>query len=62
VNRAVHASAAQKRGIGGIDDRVHFHFGDIVSDDDERHCIPPGCFCFYCSTDKKKINRRLPMK
>ena len=33
VDAAVYASASQKRGVRGIDDGVHMHFGDIVPDD-----------------------------
>ena len=37
VNAAIHPSAAQQRFIGGVDNGVHLHPGNIVSDDLQRH-------------------------
>ena len=37
VDGAVHSAAAQQGFLGGVDDGVHLHFGDIVSDDGKGH-------------------------
>ena len=37
VNGAVHTAAAQQGTVGRVDDGVHLHFGDIISDNFEGH-------------------------
>ena len=46
VNRAVHAAAAQQRGVRGVDDGVHGHPGDVVLNKQQGHRSHPplaGC-------------------
>ena len=54
-----HAAAAQQGTVGGIDDGVHVHFRDVVSDDPQRHtdtCLsgPIGLF-----SPSQSLRRRL---
>ena len=37
MNAAVHTAATQQRLVGSIDDGVHLHFCDVISDDLKRH-------------------------
>ncbi len=41
VDGAVHAPAAQQRLVGGVDDGVNLHAGDVISHDFQRHGNPP---------------------
>ena len=41
VDRAVHSPAAQQGRIGGIDDGIHLHPGDIIADNFKRHRFSP---------------------
>ena len=46
MNAAVHTAATQQRLVGSIDDGVHLHFCDVISDDLKRHdqALPFGYF------------------
>ena len=37
MNAAVHTAATQQRLVGSVDDGVHLHFCDVISDDLKRH-------------------------
>ena len=46
MNAAVHTAATQQRLVGSVDDSIHLHFCDVISDDLKRHnqAIPFGYF------------------
>ena len=37
MNAAVHTAATQQRLVGSVDDGVHIHFCDVISDNLKRH-------------------------
>ena len=37
MNAAVHTAATQQLLVGSVDDGVHLHFRDVISDDLKRH-------------------------
>ena len=56
VDGPVHAPAARQRGVGGVDDGVHGHFGDVVANDLQRHGVLP------CAVMKRPASARLPVR
>src|SRR5574344_1315107 len=52
MDAAIHSTSAEQRRIGSVDDSVHLHFCNVISDDLKRHIVT------FLSSYKWKLSLR----